>query len=461
MAPGRSGEVVRREGHGTRGASWVNDESVTAHAYAGGADTSVVALTKRPTIAPLAIVIGAACAAAGCGGSGPASTPTAHVVPAVKRAARKPVAPPTLAHLVAGVSTGIIRIEADTCDGQSIGTGFLLGPRLVATVEHVVDGATALRLKQGRKVIARGTVIGQDPARDVALVRTSKPVIGHIFTLGTTTPALGDDVAALGFPLGLPLSVTKGSVSGTGRTIPIDGVRRRSLVQTDAAVNPGNSGGPLLSMTKGDVVGLVDLGTNDANGIAFAVASRVAGPLLDAWSAAPQPVAATTCAATAPGLSALAPPATTPTSTGTQTFSGGSFSIDYPDTWDVKAAEVQKPYGSDTTMVSPDDSSLQLTVDITPGVSSSDPMALAQPVVDALRRQSGYSELDLALETFNGYDAVHWEFEVREHGQLLHKENQLFVDSSGDGVAILTQAAAGEYGSLADSFAQLRSSFSG
>jgi len=97
---------------------------------------------------------------------------------------------------------------------------------------------------------------------------------------------LGDDVAAIGFPLALPLTVTRGSVSGMDRTIPIDGLRRRTLIQTDAAVNPGNSGGPLIT-DNGAVVGLVDLGTTQANGLAFAVSSQVARPLVQAWQAAP------------------------------------------------------------------------------------------------------------------------------------------------------------------------------
>jgi S1-C subfamily serine protease len=161
-------------------------------------------------------------------------------------------------------------------------------PQLVATVEHVVAGATTIRLVRQGKTLGTGTVIGDDPVRDVALVRSSKRLSGHVFQFASRAPALGASVAALGFPLGLPLSVSQGSVSGTGRTIPIDGVNRRQLVQTDAAVNPGNSGGPLLSLDSGRVVGLVDLGTIQANGIAFAVSAQVAKPLFQAWETAPQ-----------------------------------------------------------------------------------------------------------------------------------------------------------------------------
>jgi len=158
----------------------------------------------------------------------------------------------------------------------------------VATVDHVTDEATNITLKQDGVPVATGTVVGEDQDRDVALVEASRSLTGHIFKLATRSPELGENVAAIGFPLGLPLTVTKGSVSGLDRTIPIDGISRARLVQTDAAVNPGNSGGPLISQETGEVIGLVDLGATQANGLAFAVSAEVAAPLLAAWRAAPQ-----------------------------------------------------------------------------------------------------------------------------------------------------------------------------
>jgi S1-C subfamily serine protease len=207
----------------------------------------------------------------------------------------KPAQPVSLRSLVAKVRSGVIRIDADTCDAQYEGTGFLLNSRLVATVEHVVDGAVAVRLIRSGKQLGTATVIGSDPARDLALLRTSRPIRGYHFALEKRAPALGEDIAVLGFPLGLPLSVSRGLVSGSDRTIEIAGVSRRKLVQTDAAVNHGNSGGPLISLDSGKVVGLVDIGTTQANGLAFAVSSQVAQPLLHAWAVSPQPVSSPGC----------------------------------------------------------------------------------------------------------------------------------------------------------------------
>ena len=122
-------------------------------------------------------------------------------------------------------------------------------------------------------------MIGFDRERDLALLGTSEPIEGHVFSFAEKAPRLGEEVAALGFPLGLPLTVTRGSISGLSRTIPIEGVRRRHLVQTDAAVNPGNSGGPLLLAGTAEVVGLVDLGTTQANAVAFAVSAGGSAPV--------------------------------------------------------------------------------------------------------------------------------------------------------------------------------------
>ena len=186
------------------------------------------------------------------------------------------------------------------------GTGFLIGPQLVATVDHVVDGATSITLKRNGAYLTSATVIGSDPVRDLALLRTAQPINGYRFRLASRAPRIGEQVAALGFPLGLPLTFTRGSISGLGRTQPIDGTMRQSLVQTDTALNPGNSGGPLMT-ENGEVVGLVDANDTEASGVSFAVSALVARPLLAAWKTSPQPQALAYCGS-AP---VAAPPLTT------------------------------------------------------------------------------------------------------------------------------------------------------
>ena len=255
---------------------------------------------RRITVACLAVGLGSTSGLLSACGSQKAHTATA--------LARTGARPPSFTRLIAFDDTGVIRIEARTCEGTDIGTGFLITPRLVATVDHVVDQATLIDLKHESQTVAIGKVIGEDEARDVALVEASKPISGHLFTLATRSPELGENVAAIGFPLGLPLTVTKGSVSGLDRTVPINGTQRRRLVQTDAAVNPGNSGGPLISQEDGEVIGLVDLGTSQANGTAFAVSAEVAVPLIAAWRLAPQATSTASCSSGPPEGTAPAPP---------------------------------------------------------------------------------------------------------------------------------------------------------
>jgi S1-C subfamily serine protease len=220
-----------------------------------------------------------ALAGAGCGGSATTST-----------GAQK-----SLPDLIGNIKSGIVRIDVTGCGFKVTGTGILVGPREVVTVEHVVDAASTIRIERGGKILSKATVIGADGARDLALLRTEKSISGHRFQISTKAPRLGDSVAVIGYPLGLPLSVTKGTVSGLSRMIPIRGVKRRTLIQTDAAVNPGNSGGPVLLLPSGQVVGLVDLGSEKVNGIAFAVSGKVAATLVEAWKAAPQPLPAASC----------------------------------------------------------------------------------------------------------------------------------------------------------------------
>jgi serine protease Do len=196
---------------------------------------------------------------------------------------------PTLVQVVATVRTGVVRLETSTCEGTTVGTGFLIGPRLIATVEHVVDGATAISVKQNGRLLTSGTVIGSDAEIDVALLRTDVALDGHEFKFASTSPRLGAELVVLGFPLGLPLTVTRGSVSGSNRSLTIDGVSRKHLVQTDAALNHGNSGGPLIAARDGTVLGLADLKKSSASGLGFAVSAQTAYPLLDAWSLAPAP----------------------------------------------------------------------------------------------------------------------------------------------------------------------------
>ena len=215
----------------------------------------------------------------------PGAQPTA---PPTSTPGPSPSQPASFAQLFAEGSTGVVRLDATSCGGSDIETGFLVAPNLVATAAHVVDGASVTGVTAGSDTRV-GTVVGADTSTDVALIRLDGPLPGHVFSLLQTPPPVGSPVAAIGYPEGLPITLTQGSISGLDRAITIDGVTRTGLIQTDASVNPGNSGGPLLG-SDGQVVGVVDAGATNANGISFAVSGVSAKPLFTSWQASPQTV---------------------------------------------------------------------------------------------------------------------------------------------------------------------------
>ena len=188
---------------------------------------------------------------------------------------------PSWSEVFAEINTGVVRIAVTTCDGKDpSGSGFLVGADLVATASHVVEGARSLSVRAGAQV-RKAEILGMEPDVDVAIVRLDRAVDGHVFDWAAANPRVGDDIAAVGYPLGKPISMTRGAVTALDRRIEVDGVDRRGLVQTDAAINPGNSGGPLIT-PDGDAAGIVSAGS-DAPGDAYAVGQDAARELLDAW----------------------------------------------------------------------------------------------------------------------------------------------------------------------------------
>jgi S1-C subfamily serine protease len=357
----------------------------------------------------------------------------------------KPVSVP---RLIKKVRDGVIRIETEKCNESWVGTGFLVGPDLIATVDHVVAGAEKIVLRQeGQIVDSAAQVIGEDSFRDLALLRATSPIDGHVFELSRRHPKLGEEVGVLGFPLaaGSDLTFTRGSVSGLDRTVPTGDVQRTGLVQTDAAINGGNSGGPVFALNTGAVIGLADLKWEkvDVENVAWAVSAEVAVPVLDQWEVSPQLLAEPFCLNEAEAST---------------TFSGESFSIAYPDGWRVDAGEQSKGTYLDTTIRNPDDESIMIRVDVKPGVGAADPMSFAQVLEPDLMRQPGYQRIALRRSRFHGYDSVWWEFVVRESGILVHKVDVFFVSDNGDGFAVLTQAPDSLYGASSALFDRVRGS---
>jgi hypothetical protein len=203
-------------------------------------------------------------------------------------------APPTLQSAFARTKSGVVRFEVATCDGDFIGSGFAISPHLVVTVQHVVNDASKIRVIHGTTSTS-AHVIGADPGTDVALVQTDAALPGYFFTFAGKPPAIGEHIAAIGFPEGDPLTFDPGNVNGLDRKAVIEGTARHGLVEMDAATHPGSSGGPVIR-ADGSVIGLVDAGPDLAQGSRLAVSSATATSLIDDWSRAPQPVPVARCA---------------------------------------------------------------------------------------------------------------------------------------------------------------------
>jgi S1-C subfamily serine protease len=168
--------------------------------------------------------------------------------------------------------------------GQGQGTGFIYDDEYVVTNAHVVGTASTTQLRYHDGTWGDGDVRGTDPHSDLAVISAaSVPDTAQPLPFIQKAPVIGQKVVAIGNPYNLDGTATSGIVSGTDRLIPSPaGYRIPDAIQTDAAVNPGNSGGPLMSLD-GTVVGVVNSkrGDNIAFGISAALTQRVVPRLID------------------------------------------------------------------------------------------------------------------------------------------------------------------------------------
>jgi S1-C subfamily serine protease len=165
----------------------------------------------------------------------------------------------------------------------ALGSGFVIDRRGdIVTNDHVVQGAKNIRVGFSSGATYAADVVGADPSSDIAVLRVKAPtsVLHPLAFANPSKVAVGDPVYAIGNPFGLDRTMTAGIVSATGREIQApNGLTIPDAIQTDAAINHGNSGGPLLDRF-GHVVGIdaqIEGGTVDANvGVGFAIASDTA-----------------------------------------------------------------------------------------------------------------------------------------------------------------------------------------
>jgi putative serine protease PepD len=241
-----------------------------------------------PIAAALALGAGAGAGIyAGVGNGGGTTGTSTITVPAAQSAAATTTTS-SLTQLYKDVTPGVVDITVDSNapsggfgqqggTTQAEGSGFVYDSSgHIVTNDHVVAGATSITVRFPDGKTTKATLVGTDPSTDIAVIKVDVAASElHPLSLGTSKNVLpGQEVVAIGSPFGLADSMTAGIVSAIGRTIQApNGYSIANSIQTDAPINHGNSGGPLLT-TSGDVIGVnaqIESGGGGSDGVGFAI----------------------------------------------------------------------------------------------------------------------------------------------------------------------------------------------
>lgn len=184
---------------------------------------------------------------------------------------------------IAKIEPSVVELQVTTAQGQQIGSGVIIDAKGdIVTNNHVVNGEQTIEVVLSNGSTEQGQLIGTSAANDLAVVRISPFAHMAVAQIGNSSSlVVGQEVLAIGNPLGITETATKGIVSALNRSVTEStGTTISNAIQTDAAINPGNSGGALINL-QGQLVGIPTLtavnteSNTAANGVSFAIPSSL------------------------------------------------------------------------------------------------------------------------------------------------------------------------------------------